>query len=157
MTDLLHFEDFRVGQIFALGTHTLAPEEMIDYAREFDPQPQHLDPAAAKDLLGGLAASGWYLCALAMRMMVDGLFIRSTSLGAPGVDEVQWRRPVRAGDSLRVDGEVLDMRDSSRPERGFVRFRFSMWRPKENGEDERVMMFTCSVMFGRRNLSAGSA
>jgi acyl dehydratase len=157
MADLLHFEDFRAGQIFALGTHTLTPEEMIDYAREFDPQPQHLDPAAAKDLLGGLAASGWYLCALAMRMMVDGLFIRSTSLGAPGVDEVQWRRPVRAGDSLRVDGEVLDMRDSSRPERGFVRFRFSMWRAKEPGEDERVMMFTCSVMFGRRNASAGSA
>jgi acyl dehydratase len=157
MTDLLHFEDFRAGQIFALGTHTLTPEEMIDYARDFDPQPQHLDPEAAKDLLGGLAASGWYLCALAMRMMVDGLFIRSTSLGAPGVDEVQWRRPVRAGDSLRVDGEVLDMRDSSRPERGFVRFRFSMWRAKENSDDERVMMFTCSVMFCRRNASAGSA
>ena len=156
MTDLLHFEDFRAGQIFALGTHTLTPEEMIDYARDFDPQPQHLDPEAAKDLLGGLAASGWYLCALAMRMMVDGLFNRSTSLGAPGVDEVQWRRPVRAGDRLRVDGEVLDKRDSSRPERGFVRFRFSMWRAKENSEDERVMMFTCSVMFGRR-ASAGSA
>jgi len=150
MTDLLHFEDFRAGQIFALGTHTLTPEEMIDYARDFDPQPQHLDPDAAKDLLGGLAASGWYLCALAMRMMVDGLFNRSTSLGAPGVDEVQWRRPVRAGDKVRLDGEVLDRRDSSRPERGFVRFRFSMWRAKETGEDERVMMFTCSVMFGRR-------
>jgi len=156
MTDLLHFEDFRAGQIFALGTHTLTPEEMIDYARDFDPQPQHLDPEAAKDLLGGLAASGWYLCALAMRMMVDGLFNRSTSLGAPGVDEVQWRRPVRAGDRVRLDGEVLDMRGSSRPERGFVRFRFSMWRPKETGEDERVMMFTCSVMF-RRRASAGSA
>ena len=156
MTDLLHFEDFRAGQIFALGTHTLAPEEMIDYARDFDPQPQHLDPEAAKDLLGGLAASGWYLCALAMRMMVDGLFNRSTSLGAPGVDEVQWRRPVRAGDKVRLDGEVLDRRDSSRPERGFVRFRFSMWRAKETGEDERVMMFTCSVMF-RRRASAGSA
>jgi acyl dehydratase len=156
MTDLLHFEDFRAGQIFALGTHTLTPEEMIDYARDFDPQPQHLDPEAAKDLLGGLAASGWYLCALAMRMMVDGLFNRSTSLGAPGVDEVQWRRPVRAGDRVRVDGEVLDKRDSSRPERGFVRFRFSMWRAKETGEDERVMMFTCSVMF-RRRVSAGSA
>ena len=74
----------------------------------------------------------------------------------PGVDEVQWRRPVRAGDKVRLDGEVLDKRGSSRPERGFVRFRFSMWRPKETGEDERVMMFTCSVMF-RRRASAGSA
>lgn len=157
MTDLLHFEDFRAGQVFGLGTHTLTPEEMIDYARDFDPQPQHLDPEAAKGLLGGLAASGWHLCALAMRMIVDGLFNRSTSLGAPGVDEVQWRRPVRAGDRLRLDGEVLDMRDSSRPERGFVRFRFSMWRANETGDGERVMMFTCSVMFGRRDASAGSA
>jgi acyl dehydratase len=129
----------------------------MDFALEYDPQPQHLDAGAESDILGGHAASGWHLCALAMRMMVDGLFIRSTSLGAPGVDEVQWRRPVRAGDSLRVDGEVLDKRDSSRPERGFVRFRFSMWRAKENGEDERVMMFTCSVMFRRRNASTGSA
>ena len=64
---------------------------------------------------------------------------------------------MRAGDRLRVDGEVLDRRDSSRPERGFVRFRFSMWRAKENGEDERVMMFTCSVMFRRRNASTGAA
>ena len=157
MTDLLHFEDFRAGQIFPLGTHTLTPEEMIDYARQFDPQPQHLDPEAAKDLLGGLAASGWHLCALAMRLRVDGLFNRSTSLGAPGVDEVQWRRPVRAGDRVRLDGEVLDKRDSSRPERGFVRFRFSMWRNNAPGEDERVMMFTCSVMFRRRNVSTGAA
>lgn len=157
MADLLHFEDFHAGQLFALGTHTLAAEEMIDFAREFDPQPQHLDPEAAKDILGGLAASGWYLCALAMRMIVDGLFNRSTSLGAPGVDEVQWRRPVRAGDRLRLDAEVLETRGSSRPERGFVRFRFSMWRANDGGDGERVMMFTCSVIFGRRNMSAGSA
>src|SRR5258706_10520795 len=104
MTDLLHFEDFRAGQIFALGTHTLTPEEMIDYARDFDPQPQHLDPEAAKDLLGGLAASGWDLFAVAIRMMVDGVFNRSTKLGAAGVDGVQWPRPVRAGDGLRVAG-----------------------------------------------------
>src|ERR1700704_1124171 len=128
MTDLLHFEDFRAGQIFALGTHTLTPEEMIDYARDFDPQPQHLDAEAAKDLLGGLAASGWALCALAMRMVLDERFNRLTSFCAPGVGGVQWRKPVRAGDRLRLDGEVLDIRGSSRPERGFVRFRFNMWR-----------------------------
>ena len=151
MTDLLHFEDFRAGQMFELGTHTLSAEEMIEFAREFDPQPQHLDPEAARhSMLGGLAASGWYLCALAMRMMVDGLFNRSTSLGGPGVDDVQWRRPVRAGDRVHLNCEVLETRGSSRPERGFVRFRFSMWRIVDGGNDERVMMFVCSVMFARR-------
>ena len=144
MTDFLCYEDFRSGQIFPLGTHVLTAEEITDFAREYDPQPQHLDADAQTDILGGHAASGWHLCALAMRMMVDGLFIRSTSLGAPGVDELQWRKPVRAGDMLRLEAEVLDKRDSSKPDRGFVRFRFSMWR----GE-ERVMMFICSVMFGR--------
>src|SRR6185369_3845580 len=149
MTDFLYFEDFRAGHIFPLGTHVLKAEEIMDFALEYDPQPQHLDAGAASDILGGHAASGWHLCALAMRMMVDGLFIRSSSLGAPGVDELQWRKPVRAGDDLRLEAEVLDMRDSSKPDRGFVRFRFSMWR-----DDERVMMFICSVMFGRRKASA---
>ena len=157
MTDLLYFEDFRAGQSFALETHTITEEEIIAFAREFDPQtPACESEAARQSMLGGLAASGWHLCALAMRMIVDGLFSRAASLGAPGVEEVQWRRPVRAGDALRFDCEVLETRGSSRPERGFVRFRFSMWRAKQTGEDERVMMFTCSVMFGRR-ASAGSA
>jgi acyl dehydratase len=154
MADLLHFEDFYAGQTFALGTHVLSVEEMVEFASEFDPQPQHVDPGAAKELLGGLAASGWHLCALAMRMMVDGLFIRATSLGAPGVDEVQWRKPVRAGDALRLDAEVLDTRISSRPDRGFVRFRFDMTRISRTGGKERVMFFVCSVMFGRRRENA---
>ena len=145
MTELLHFEDFRAGQVFPLGTHVLTADEIMEFAREYDPQPQHLEADAQTDILGGHAGSGWQLCALAMRMMVDGLFIRSTSLGAPGVDELQWRKPVRAGDDLRLEAEVLDTRPSSKLDRGFVRFRFSMWR----GE-ERVMMFICSVMFGRR-------
>jgi acyl dehydratase len=103
MTDFLYYEDFRAGQIFPLGTHVLKAEEIMDFALEYDPQPQHLDAGAASDILGGHAASGWHLCALAMRMMVDGLFIRSSSLGAPGVDELQWRKPVRAGDTLRLE------------------------------------------------------
>jgi acyl dehydratase len=146
MADFLYYEDFREGQVFPLGTHALTEAEIIDYAREFDSQPQHMDAEAAKSsMLGGLAASGWFLCALTMRLMVDGLFNRSASRGSPGVDEIQWRRPVFAGDILRLEGHVLGTRDSSRPDRGFVRFRFAVWR----GE-ERVMMFVCSVMFGRK-------
>jgi acyl dehydratase len=154
VTELLHFEDFHAGQIFELGTHVLAPAEMIAFAQEYDPQPQHLDPAAAQDLLGGLAASGWHLGALSMRMIVDGLFHRATSLGAPGIEEVQWRRPVRAGDHLRLEGEVLETRLSSKSDRGFVRFRFSLWREADAKAPERVMLFTCPVMFRRRHAGA---
>ena len=150
MTDFLHFEDFAAGQVYDLGTHTMTPDEIIAFAREFDPQPQHLDPEAAKhSMLGGLAASGWHLCALAIRMIVDGLFSRAASLGAPGVEEVQWRRPVRVGDALRLEAEVLETRISSRPDRGYVRMRFNMWRASETGESERVMMFVSTAMLGR--------
>jgi acyl dehydratase len=146
MSNLLHFEDFHAGQVYDLGEHRVSPEEIIAYAREFDPQPQHLDAEAAKhSLLGGLAASGWQLCAIAMRMLYDGLLHRVASQGSPGVDEVQWRRPVLAGDSLRAWLEILETRESSKAERGFLRIQFSMLR----GE-ERVMMYTSSIMVKRR-------
>jgi acyl dehydratase len=150
--ELLHFEDFRAGQIFRLGRHTLTAEEIIEFASEFDPQPQHTDPEAAKhSMLGGLAASGWHLGALAMRMMVDGLLIRAASMGAPGVDELQWRKPVLVGDRIRLDAEVLDTRlSASRPGRGFVRFRFTMTRDDDNRNGELVMMYVSSVMIRRR-------
>ena len=127
--EFLYFEDFHPGQVFALGTRTVRADEMMAFAREFDPQPQHIDPETAKhSMLGGLAASGWYLCAFAMRMIVDGLFNRSASRGSPGVEEIQWRRPVLAGDALRGDCEVLETRPSSNPDRGFVRMRFEIGR-----------------------------
>jgi acyl dehydratase len=146
MAALLHFEDFHPGQIYDLGEHVVTAQEIIAYAAEFDPQPQHLDAEAAKEsLLGGLAASGWQLCAIAMRMLYDGLLFRVASLGSPGVEEVQWRRPVLAGDRLRARLEILATRESSKAERGFVRIRFSMLR----GE-ERVMTYTSAVMVKRR-------
>src|SRR5436305_5960605 len=118
MSDRLYFEDFRAGQTHGLGEHRISAEEIIEFASEFDPQPQHLDPEAAKaSILGGLAASGWHLCALAMRMIVDGLLGRTASMGSPGVDDVQSRRPVYAGDDLRLEAEVLETRPSSRADR----------------------------------------
>ena len=147
MADLLHFEDFAEGQVYDLGTHRIEAEEIIAYAREFDPQPQHLDAEAAKSsLLGGLAASGWQLCALAMRMIVDGLLHRADSQGSPGVDEVQWRRPVLAGDALHLTGKVLGVRASSKSDRGFVKFRFEMHRG-----GQMVMMFESAIIIGRRS------
>jgi acyl dehydratase len=151
VTGLLHYEDFAAGQVYDLGTHTMTQDEIVAFAREFDPQPQHLDPEAAKhSILGGLAASGWHLCALAMRMIVEGLLARAASLGAPGVEEVQWRRPVLACDCLRAELEVLETRGSSRPERGFVRVRLSMHRAAKDAPEERVMMFVSTIMIGRR-------
>jgi acyl dehydratase len=149
MDKRLYFEDFTAGQVYSLGTHRITAEEIIDFAREFDPQPQHLDPEAAKaSILGGLAASGWHLCALAMRMIVDGLLGRTASMGSPGVDDVQWRRPVYAGDDLRLDAEVLETRPSSRADRGYVRFRFTMSRVR-GAERERVMLLMSSNIIGR--------
>ena len=150
MDKRLHFEDFAAGQVYSLGTHRVTAEEIIDFATEFDPQPQHLDPEAAKaSILRELAASGWHLCALAMRMMVDGLFGRTASMGSPGVEDVQWRRPVYCGDNLRLDAEVIETRPSSRADRGYIRFRFTMTRRRDSGERERVMLFVSSIIVGR--------
>ena len=151
MTERLHFEDFHRGQIFQLAEHRIGAGEMIEFASEFDPQPQHLDAEAAKaSILGGLAASGWYLCALCMRLIVDRLFSRCASMGAPGVEEVQWRKPVFADDLLQLEGEVLGSRESSRPDRGYVQWRFSLWRANPPGERVRVMMFVSTVIIGRK-------
>ena len=146
VAELLHFEDFAEGQVYDLGRHSLNSDEIVDFASEFDPQPQHLDAEAAKSsILGGHAASGWQLCALAMRMIVDGLLHRVASQGSPGVEEVQWRRPVLAGDELGLTGKVLGVRGSSKPDRGFVKFRFEMVRA-----GQMVMMFESAIIVGRR-------
>jgi acyl dehydratase len=151
MSERLYFEDFRAGQVFELGTHQVTAEEIIAFAQEFDPQPQHIDPVAAKSsILGALAASGWHLCALSMRMMVDGLFARAASMGSPGVDEVQWRKPVYAGDLLQLQAEVLGSRESSRPDRGYIRLRFAMSRLAKPDQSQLVMIFVSSVIVGRR-------
>jgi acyl dehydratase len=85
-----------------------------------------------------------------MRMIVDGLFSRCASMGAPGVEEVQWRKPVYAGDVLQLEAEVLGSRASSRADRGYVQWRFSLWRSSAQGERVRVMMFVSTVIMGRK-------
>src|SRR5215813_11447591 len=97
----LDFEDFPVGASGTCGPRLVTREEIIAFGREFDPQPFHLDAEAAKStFVGELIASGWHSCALTMRIMCDGLILRSSSWGAPGVEEVKWLKPVRPGDSL---------------------------------------------------------
>ena len=118
----LAFEDFEVGDTRSLGSKTVTADEIIEFAEEFDPQPMHLDEeAGSASLLGGLAASGWHVCSIAMRMICDGYIVNSTSQGAPGVEYVKWRRPVLAGDTLSGSTKIISKRRSnSRPNLGFV-------------------------------------
>ena len=148
----LHWEDFTPGRVFEHGPRRLPREEMIAFAAEFDPQPMHLDEAAARaTMLGGLAASGWYLCCILMRMSTDAFVLNSRSMGAPGVDEVRWLMPVRPDDELTLRATVLDARASkSRPDMGFVRFEFELF----NAQSQRVMTLTTSLMMGRRERAA---
>ena len=144
----LHWEDFTPGRVFEHGPRRVPRGEMVAFAAEFDPQPMHLDEAAAEHtMLGGLGASGWYLCCILMRMCTDAFVLDSTSMGAPGVDEVRWLLPVRPDDELSLGGTVLDTRASkSRPDMGFVRFEFVM----SDTERRQAVVLTTSLMIGRR-------
>lgn len=119
------FEDFTPGRRFDFAARTLTAEEIVAFAREFDPQPMHLDAAAGSaSILGGLAASGWHTSAVMMRMLYEAYLAGSTSEGSPGVDLMEWKRPVLAGDTLGGHCVVLEARASrSRPEIGIVRLR----------------------------------
>jgi acyl dehydratase len=121
----LTFEDFPPGHFGTFGPRHVTREEILAFAAEFDPQPMHLDEqAASRSMLKGLSASGWHLCSIMMRMMVDGFAGRSASLGSPGVNEVRWLAPLRPGDDLTLDIDVVEARVSrSRPETGIVTLR----------------------------------
>ncbi len=143
-----YFEDFAVGDALPLPERQVGRAEMIAFAAEFDPQPFHLDErAAATDLTGGLFASGWHVCALLMRMLCDGFLVESACLGAPGVETLKWRKPVRPGDRLKGTSTVLDVRPSARrPEMGIVRFRHEV----VNQAGETVVWMENPIFFGRR-------
>ncbi len=152
MTSKRHWEDFAPGAVEIYGPRLVTREEIVAFAAEFDPQPMHLDEAAAgATMLGGLAASGWHSCCLLMRMIADGFLLDAASMGAPGVDEVRWLKPLRPGTQIRVRATVLDKRASqSRPERGFVKFLFEVL-----DENDAVLTdLTCSQMLVRRGPGA---
>jgi acyl dehydratase len=121
----LTFEDFPPGHFGTFGPRHVTREEILAFAAEFDPQPMHLDEAAAsRSMLKGLSGSGWHLCSILMRMMFDGFIGRTASLGSPGVNEVRWLAPLRPGDDLTLDVEVAEARISnSRPQTGIVTLR----------------------------------
>jgi acyl dehydratase len=121
----LTFEDFPPGHFGRFGPRRVTREEILAFAAEFDPQPMHLDEAAAsRSMLQGLSASGWHLCSIMMRMMFDGYIGRTASLGSPGITELRWLAPLRPGDDLTIDVEVAEARISrSRPDTGIVTFK----------------------------------
>jgi acyl dehydratase len=142
-----YLDDLHIGQRFASGTHSLDEGQIIDFAAQFDPQPFHLDDAAAQaTLFGGLAASGWHLAAISMRLMVEGgLPIAGGIIGAGG--EIAWPKPTRPGDILRVESEVVEIKPSrSRPDRGMVTVRSET----RNQRDEIVQTLTAKLVVSRR-------
>ncbi len=143
-----YLEDFTPGEVIELGSKMVSEEEILAFAREFDPQPFHVDPERARDsIYGGLIASGWHTIAIFMRLAVDGFFNDTISMGSPGVNEVRWLRPVRPGDTLRARLTMIELTPSrSRPDRGTMRSLAEVF----NGQDERVLSMDVLGIVGRR-------
>jgi acyl dehydratase len=143
-----YLEDFSVGQVFNSGKLRVDKEQIIAYAKQFDPQPFHLDEEAAqKSPFRGLAASGWHTAGMTMRLMVDGAFNPAGGILGVGFDDLSWPRPVRPGDELHTATEILEVRPSkSRPDRGLLRVKTTTF----NQNDEPVMVFTGNLLVPRR-------
>ncbi len=151
-----YLEDFAVGQVFDTGRHRVDKEQIFAFARQFDPQPFHVDEEAAlRSPFQGLAASGWHTAAMRMRLMVEGEFRPAGGILGVGFDELSWPRAVRPGDELRARSEIIGVRPSkSRPDRGMIRVRTTTY----NQNDETVMIFTGNLLVPRRpdNTQGGS-
>lgn len=147
----LYLDDLRLGQRFVSGGITLTEAEIIDFALRYDPQSFHLDTlAAAESPYGGLIASGFQSLALCFRLFIQSGLFASSSLGSPGIDELRWLAPVRPGDTLHTEVEVLEVRpSSSKPDRGIARLRYQA----VNQHGEAVLSFL--VMHLLRRQAAG--
>ena len=145
---MIWWEDFEVGERSEMGRHTFNEKEIVEFAKQFDPQPFHLDAAAAaQSPFGGLIASGWHTCAVGMRLMVESYIGRTVSLGSPGIDNVRWLKPVRAGDTLVYARTVIESRAStSRQGVGLVKHRWEA----VNQAGETVLTMEGWGMYGRR-------
>jgi acyl dehydratase len=143
-----YFDDVRVGDVMRFGRYEVTREEIVEYAREFDPQPFHLDEEAAKaSMFGGLIASGWHTGAMFIRMVVEYMTPVHATSGAMGFDDLKWIRPVRPGDVLSVESEIREKIESrSRPDRGTVKIESRII----NQRGEVVMSLVSLVIYLRR-------
>ena len=143
-----YFEDFEAGQVLELGSVDVTESAILDFARQFDPQPFHVDPeAAAESVFGGLIASGWHTGSMWMRLYVDNMLGSASAQGSPGIEELRWLAPVRPGDTLHGRLTVLETTPSERrPDRGTVRIRGEMI----NQDGVTVLSMVSRGHFGRR-------
>jgi acyl dehydratase len=149
---VFYFEDFKPGQIATSGSVTITESDIIRFASEFDPQPMHTDPKAALAITGGLIASGWHTASLTMRLLITGRGYRPApgTLGL-GFENLRWHQPVRPGDTLHIQIELLSTRASeSRPDRGIITSRFTTF----NQDNEVVQSMTSSAIVPRRSATA---
>jgi acyl dehydratase len=144
----IYWEDFTPGAVTECGPRLITREEIIAFATEFDPQPMHLDEAAGRaSMLGGLAASGWHVCCIMMKMNTEGLLADTSFMGAPGVEEVRWLVPLYPGTSVTMRAKVIEKRASrSRPDMGLVNFENEL----VDGAGRPLMTLKVTPMFGRR-------
>src|SRR5271169_867614 len=148
------YEDFTVGEVVESGPVLVTADAIKAFAAQFDPQPMHLDGGAAQNtIVGGLFASGMHTVCLNMRLLVDAFLRDTNSMGSPGVDEIRYLAPVRAGDSLTMHLEVIDLRPSaSRADIGFLKFTSEM----RNSSGTAVMRMTATLIFARRDAGGGA-
>jgi len=150
MTDELAFEDFLAGEAAEYGGITVSADDIVAFAREFDPQPFHIDEERARAMTGGLIASGWHTCALLLRMNCDAFLSRVSTIEDTGVEEVKWTRPVRPGDRLFVRRLTLAVRSwDGRPDAGEVEFLYEVVN-----QEGAVAMTQRSVLRLRRRAPA---
>ncbi|AWJ89346.1 dehydratase [Azospirillum baldaniorum] len=143
-----YLDDLTPGDRFNGGPVTVTEEDIVAFARQFDPQPFHLDPEAARDsVFGGLAASGWHTAGLTMRMIVTGDGALAGGFVGMGVEDIRWPKPTRPGDVLRIESEILEVRVSAkRPDRGIARVRTITL----NQDGETVQQMTANLLVPRR-------
>ena len=143
-----YLEDFAVGQVYRSNRLQVDKRQILAFALQFDPQPHHLDEEAArKSVFKGLAASGWHTTAMTMRLLVESEFQPADGILGLGLEELSWPRPVRPGDELRVEGEVLEIRPSKvRTDRGVIRLRATTF----NQNDQPVQIFIGNLLVPRR-------
>jgi len=150
-----HFEDIEVGKAHVYGAYTVTKDEIFEFAHAYDPQPHHIDEDAAKlSLVKGLCASGWHSCAIFMRMFYDGILADAASMGGPGIEEVQWKKPVRPGHVLKARSTCIEKRIMrSRPHIGICKMHHEVY----NQDDELLMTMENSFFIGVRTPQAPSA
>jgi len=143
-----YFEDFRPGEVFELGTYAVTQDAIIAFAKEFDPQYFHTDPAAAaRSVFGGIVASGWHSCGIYMRLLVEGLLRNTSVMASPGVEDIRWPIPIRPGDILTGRLTILEVAPSrSRADRGSVKHLGEL----TNQQQQLAMSLRVTNIMGRR-------